>query len=358
MNRLYCKEELKPLGQYFKIPGPGFLPRYSTPVSPKENFLMALNHETPYWLPDYYDIETLCPACYPDAVARGFVMGGEGMEYMEDSKKGGEDAFGIEWEYVPVAGGSMVRPGRPFLEDICDWKDKVVMPDVDSWEWEKSRQANTDILKSHDHVREMWIFTGFFERLISLLEFENAAVALIDEEQKEAVHEFFDACCNCYMKIAKYYRENFACDILYVHDDWGSQRAPFFSADTCMEMLVPHVKKLVDYVHSLGMKYEIHSCGKNESLIECYLATGADIWAPQEQNDVQRILNETNGKMMIGLWGNATGENDETAYRAGSDFAKKYSSDFLKHPVYHCDLFDIHEKYREGMYVTSRRTLV
>lgn len=252
----------------------------------------------------------------------------------------------------------MVRPGRPFLEDICDWKDKVVMPDVDSWEWEKSRQANTDILKSHDHVREMWIFTGFFERLISLLEFENAAVALIDEEQKEAVHEFFDACCNCYMKIAKYYRENFACDILYVHDDWGSQRAPFFSADTCMEMLVPHVKKLVDYVHSLGMKYEIHSCGKNESLIECYLATGADIWAPQEQNDVQRILNETNGKMMIGLWGNATGENDETAYRAGSDFAKKYSSDFLKHPVYHCDLFDIHEKYREGMYVTSRRTLV
>jgi hypothetical protein len=25
--------------------------------------------------------------------------------------------FGIEWEYVPQVGGSMVRPGKPFVED-------------------------------------------------------------------------------------------------------------------------------------------------------------------------------------------------------------------------------------------------
>ena len=224
----YDEKELIAKGQYFKIPGPGFLPQYSTPMTPKDNFMMALNHEKPHWMPDYYDIETLCPACYPDAVARGFVMGGEGLAYMDDSKKGGADAFGIRWEYVPIAAGSMVRPGKPLLEDMNEWKEKIVLPDVDSWDWEASKIANADILSKHDHIREMWIFTGFFERLISLLEFENAAVALIDEEQQDVVHEFFEACCDCYEKIAYHYKNDFDCDILYVHDDWGSQRSPFF----------------------------------------------------------------------------------------------------------------------------------
>ena len=122
-------------------------------------------------------------------------MGAEGTDYMEDSRKGGLDAFGVDWEYIPVAGGSMVRPGKPFLEDISEWREKVKLPDVDAWDWEGSRSANAELLETDDHVRVMWIFTGFFERLISLLEFENAAVVLIDEEQKEEVHGFLDACC-------------------------------------------------------------------------------------------------------------------------------------------------------------------
>ena len=113
-----------------------------------------------------------------------------------------------------------------------------------------------------------------------------------------------------------------------------------------MEMLVPHVKRLVDYAHSLGMRYEFHSCGKNEALVPCYLATGADIWAPQEQNDVSRILEEVKGEMMIGLWGNDPDADAGTAYREGSEFGRRYSQDYRTRPVYHCDLFNINEKWR------------
>ena len=41
---------------------------------------------------------------------------------------GGPDMFGIEWEYVPVAGGSMVRPGTPLLEDANDWNQILKLP--------------------------------------------------------------------------------------------------------------------------------------------------------------------------------------------------------------------------------------
>ncbi len=364
MGRKFDESELTHRGLYAKVPSvgnkepePGIIPRYTTPISPRDNFMMLLNREKPYWMPDFYDTMCLCPACYPDAIARGFVMGAEAMEYMDDSKKGGLDAFGIDWEYVPVAAGSMVRPGKPFLDDICDWKEKLVIPDVESWDWAKSAAANKEFLAGDDHLRVGWIFTGFFERLISLLDFENAAVALIDEDQQEAVHELFDACCGVYEKIIKHYKDDFDCDVIYLHDDWGGQRSPFFSVDVCMEMLVPYVKRMVDYTHSLGMKYQMHSCGKNEPLMPCILATGADIWEPQEQNDIELLLKLADGKIILGLWGNGAGMDDETAYREGAAFARKYTPDIVKHPVYHCDLLDVHEKWREAMYVESRKIL-
>lgn len=358
MSKAFDEKELIPKGQYYKIPGPGFLPKYSTPVTPKENFRLALEGKQPYWLPDYFDITTLCPACYPDAIARGFVMGAEGMQFMEDEAKGGPDAFGIDWEYVPMAGGSMVRPGKPYLNEISEWKEKIPMPDVDSWDWAGSAAANRELLAADDGLLEMWIFTGYFERLISFLDFENAAVAMIDEDYEEDVHELFDRLTEIYKKIARHYRDDFGCDVLYFHDDWGSQRAPFFSVDTCMDMIVPHLKELVEYVHSLGMLFEMHSCGKNEPLVPCYLEAGIDIWAPQEQNDTGKIMEAVGGKFMIGLWGtNDPKADDATAYASGEAFGKEAVRDYVKHPVYHCNLFDIHEKWREGMYAGSRKAL-
>jgi len=355
-NIPFSEKELEKTGEYFKIPDPGTLPKYNFPISPKENYYAAVKAGKPLWLPNYYDTVTLCPACYPDAIARGFVMGPESPEYMDESKKGGRDAFGISWVYVPVAGGSMVKPGKPLLDDMNEWKDRVDMPAVDSWDWEGSRNRFTDYLKKEDAVCVMWIFTGFFERLISLMDFENAAIALVDEDQQDAIREFFSECCSAYEKIIKHYKEDFDCDVIYFHDDWGSQRASFFSMETCMNTIVPYLKRLVDYTHSLGMVFEMHSCGKNEYLLPCYLAAGIDIWAPQEQNDTDKIIKEANGKIVIGFWGNAPKDaSDEEKYDAGKAWAEKYCTDYQKHPVYHCDLWDIEEKFKEGMYVESRK---
>ncbi len=352
----FNEKELEKAGEYFKIPGPGMLPKYSFPVTPKENYMAAVKEKAPLWLPDYYDTVTLCPACYPDAIARGFVMGPEGADYMDVTKKGGRDAFGIDWVYVPVAGGSMVRPGNPLLDDMNDWLGRVHMPSVEDWDWAGSRGKFAAYLETEDAVRIMWIFTGFFERLISLMDFENAALALIDEDQKEAIHAFFSECCGIYESMIRHYKEDFGCDVIYFHDDWGAQRAPFFSVETCLEMIVPYLKRLVDCTHSHGMLFEMHSCGKNEHFVPCYLAAGVDIWAPQEQNDFDRILDAADGKMLIGIWGNAGLDmTDDEKYNAGKAFAEKYCKDYEKHPVYHCDLWNIDEKYKEALYVESRK---
>ena len=46
---------------------------------------------------------------------------------------------------------------------------------------------------------------GMFERLISFMDFEGALVALIDDEQKKAVHELFDKLADLYIAMIQKY---------------------------------------------------------------------------------------------------------------------------------------------------------
>jgi hypothetical protein len=91
--------------------------------------------------------------------------------------------FGIEWEYIAQVGGSMVRPGKPFIEDANELADKVVWPDIDKWDWEGCAKANVEYL-SKPNFNICWFLNGWYERLISFMDFEGAVVAMIDEDQR------------------------------------------------------------------------------------------------------------------------------------------------------------------------------
>ena len=102
--------------------------------------------------------------------------------------------FGVEWEYVPVVGGSTTRPGNPLLTDANDWPQKVVFPTkevIDSWDWEGCRKRSDTLMREKD-MWEIVICTGFYERLISFMDFEGAAVAMIDEDQEDAIKALYD----------------------------------------------------------------------------------------------------------------------------------------------------------------------
>ena len=77
------------------------------------------------------------------------------------------------------------------LDDVNNWKEKIIIPDISDWGWEEEAKAvSLDPRFSH----EMSLVNGFwFERLISFMDFMEAAVALIDEEQEDAIKELFAA---------------------------------------------------------------------------------------------------------------------------------------------------------------------
>ena len=355
----FSEDEMKVVGEYLRPTEPVGMPatpKLNTPVTPKENVRAAWKHEGALWIPSV-GRDTIClePRINVDHVARAEVRDLEPP--YTDETKGGPDLFGVIWEYVPVVGGSMVQPGNPVLEDVNDWPEIIKFPDIEAMDWAHCKAVNAPFC-ADERSLAITFQNGMFERLISFMDFENAALALIDDEQQDAVHALFDKLADMYISMIDHYLDCFPLDGILFHDDWGSQRAPFFSLDVCMEMVAPHIKKIVDHCHEKGLWFQQHSCGKNEILVPAMIEEGVDMWCPQAMNDV-KMLNEKYGdRIMFGatppaLEPTASDEEIEAAARA---FVGEYAPIFKEKPILFMD-FRCSPKYRMELYKQSRIAL-
>jgi len=257
------------------------------PVSPRENTSAMFYEKHPYWMQIPSDSSMLAMPLYNMKLGRG---GPDGIT----------DAFGIEWEFVPSANGSMVRPGEPFMSDANELKDKIIFPNLDEWDWAaEAETAKVDLKRS----MQVTLINGFwFERLVSFMDFGPAALALIDEEQKYAVKSFFEASTEFAIKVVDKFIEFWpGIDGFNVHDDWAAQKAPFFSNEVAYELFVPSMRALTDHIHSKGRYTTLHSCGHGADRVQCFIDGGFDAWDPQVMNDTHKLYEEFGDKIIIGV---------------------------------------------------------
>ena len=180
--------------------------------------------------------------------------------------------------------------------------------------------------------------------------FEDAAVAIIDEDQQDALKELFDKLADLYIKIIDKCIQYYDVDGFQIHDDWGTQRAPFFSFEAGREMLVPATRKVTDFIHSKGKVAELHSCGCNEMQIENFIAAGWDIWGPMANiNDTHKLFEEYGDQIIIGVnidpYDKAN-DSEETIRAKAREFVDKFCSD----PNKVCILNRYASPYIEGAY--------
>ena len=253
---------------------------------------------SPEWVLTMHECQTFIPRIVPDNVCRGMIR--DSLPFDPASEAGGKDMFGVEWVYVPAVGGSMEKEGGSFLlEDVNEWESVLSFPDIDSWGWEEASEQNKDYL-NHDMAICTWLYTGWFERLISFMGFEEAAVALLDEDQEDAIKELMMALSGTYCDIIEHMVKYFGVDLFYIHDDWGSQAAAFFSADVARELFVPAMKRVTDKCHELGAIAELHSCGNHGSVqIENIIEAGWDLWRPQPMNNIEALWDEYGDRITL-----------------------------------------------------------
>ena len=263
-------------------------PIMNTPVTPRRNLEALFWDKHPYWMPGSSDAAFLM-ACWNEHMGRG---GPDGLV----------DDLGIEWVYEATAGGSIVHPEKPqLLEDVNDWKEKVHIPDPSTWDW-AGAAAKTKV--DSRFSLEISFTNGFwFERMISLMGFVNAAMALLDEEQTDAIKEMFQAFtdfgCRCIDLVCEYFP---LVDVINVHDDWGSQQSTFFSEEIARELFLPYMKQITDHIHSKGRVASLHSCGHNDARVQVFIDAGFDEWQPQDMNDIKWLYENYGDKIVLGVF--------------------------------------------------------
>lgn len=341
----------------FMNPGAPGTPVWTYPCSPVENE-KALFAGEPHWCPAGTETGFFCPSVIPDHNARGFIFAAD--RPADTSGYGGKDMFGVEWEYVPLVGGSMVRPGKPMLEDANDWEKVLQWPDIEQWDWEGDAKKNEAFLHN-GKANFLWLLNGaWYERLVSFMEFEGAAMALIDEEQKDAVKALFEKTTELYCRIVDKCCEVYGDGIVgfTVHDDWGAQAAPFFSPAVGAEMIVPYMKKLTDCIHSHGKIAELHSCGKLEAQVGNFVAAGWDAWTPMGMNDYEAMYDAWGDKIVIscGPAAQAPDATYEEQVKAGEEWvARFFQPGRYAIPNYMYFPAGMTRGFREGLYRASRQ---
>jgi len=322
----FNEDELKIVGyeenRYF-----GKMPVLNFPVTPKEAYRSLLFDHKPVWMPIGSEQKSFTPSVIPDNIARGFVF--EQNPYPRD-EYGGKDMFGIDWVFVEQVGGSMVKPGSPAMEDVNDWKEVIKFPDIDSWDWAGAAEANKDFFNTDKFICMTLLNGAWFERLISFMDFEGAAMALLDEDQEDALHELLHKTTDLNIAIIDKAFEYFPIDGICIHDDWGSQMAPFFSEDAARTFFLDEMKRLVKHVHDKGYPIELHSCGHNESRVDIFVEAGFDAWSPMPMNDTANLYDTVGDKMAIGLTSveipvDPATASDEEIIQAAIDYVDRFT---------------------------------
>ena len=241
------------------------------------------------------------PRMIPENIARAIVAEVNPYNPYADPEPFHTDFFGVEWEFVPTAGGSMVRPGKPFLEDIEDWEEKVIPPDLSQYDWEGCVKANEGFINQDTRACKTTVFTGFFERLISFIDMAPALLALIDEDEQECVHGIFDRLATFYDELFGYYEKYFHMDAVWFHDDWGSQRSLFISKEMFDEFFLPAYKKIYGHWKDLGIKYIVHhSDSYAADLVPEMIEMGIDVWQGAVfENNIPKLVAEYKGAITI-----------------------------------------------------------
>ena len=269
-------------------------PKLNRPISVKENWKLLMSGKKPYWIPEtgwiFCEQTQFRPRINPDNVANHQIFdGGPSVDYDQMDKIVHSSWFDLDWEWEYAISGATIRPGNPKIKDINRWEEYVTIPNLDDLDWESYQSENREYLKI-DKMTELGIQMSLWERLMCLMDVDKAAMALVDDDQKEGVHRFFDKLCDFYDDYIGRMAALYDFDCVYVHDDWAHQKGPFFSANTAREMLLPYMKRLVESAHKRGMYFEHHCCGKAEMLVPVMIEAGVDMWCGQPAINDQDML--------------------------------------------------------------------
>ncbi len=199
---------------------------------------------------------------------------------------GGYDGFGVRWVTPASGGGAAIpAPGEFILEDVCDWREVVKFPDLEAFDWTADAQMHLGNVDRRAQAVDFGLGNGVFERLASLMGFEEALCAMVTDP--EEVDAFFTALTDWKIEFAKKVKQYYNPDTITYYDDIATERNLFMSPNTYRTLIKPHHKRFAMAARELGMLPIYHCCGRAEDVVEDMIDCGWVAWTSvQPSNDI------------------------------------------------------------------------
>lgn len=255
-------------------------------MNQRENFFKMLNGEMPEFVPIMPDLYKLCMigTCVFD----------------QPMFCNGKDPFGVSW--VVTKEGSIPEPNNFMFDDIADWEKYVRFPDVEKMGLEEAVKEEVASIDREARIVNVFSGTGLFDRMTSLMGYENALCSLI--EDPDSCRAFFEAMADykiaCINKMIDVYQP----DMVTYFDDLATANGLFMSPAVYRSVIKPAHSRILAAIAERGVIPNQHTCGKCEEIVGDYVEMGVKLWnSAQIMNDLIGIMDRYKGRLIVeGGW--------------------------------------------------------
>lgn len=244
-------------------------------------------------------------ADYVPMTSEAFSMTGIGVSSVTDCPLAdGKDMFGVPWKVTHE--GAMPEPGFVMFDDIEDWEKYTHVPDLDSIDVKALARADMERRPPDRENKLVQIMrpTGIFQRLVAMMGFENALVALVSDP--ESCQDYFDVVSDYMVRYNDAVIDAYGPDVYIYSDDISTANSTFMSVDTYREVLEPFHRRIAEGIRKHeGVVAEYHECGMSEPIIPLLVDMGFQMWhSANPHNDLNSMMDGVlNGRMTVeGGW--------------------------------------------------------
>lgn len=293
------------------------VPVLERPISIRENFIRAYKRQNPLWVPDSRTDIT--------GVMIAVLTGAGEADWSRKDRYDWQDWFGVQWIFVPEAGGPMLKPGTQYLDDILNWEKKVKFPDLNDYDIERLCKK---FMETYDREKILHVNIGLgcTERLVALLGgYTEAMVAMALEP--DAVRDFLNAFADFEIKVVDKLLQHVPVDMMTYNDDWGTERDTFFSEKMMEEIVFEPTKKLFGHIKSKDVCLEHHCCGNIKRFLPYMLQLGADFIQIQARaNDIRAYKKKWGDGIGFNINAMPTASDSESVIKSVRDMVDNYAS--------------------------------
>lgn len=198
--------------------------------------------------------------------------------------KPGDDPVVCGWGYTNAwpagqAGAFPVHDAEHLVcPDITRWKELVKAPDINytAEDWKQCQEEAAKIDRN-EQMLSVLVAPGIFEMCHYLCEIQNALINFYEEP--EATHELIEYITDWEIKWAEQVCTYLKPDVIFHHDDWGTQRSTFMSTEMFREFYLEPYKRVYKYYHDHGVELIIHhNDSYSATLVPTMIEMGIDVW--------------------------------------------------------------------------------